>query len=40
MSAFDRLQRQDTRNESRIFWCEVGVIIVATLLVTVYLMIS
>ncbi|WP_428672057.1 hypothetical protein [Reyranella sp.] len=39
MSVFDRLQRQDTRNETRILWSEVGIVIVTTLLVTVYLMI-
>ena len=40
MSVFDRLQRQDTRNETRIFRCEIAIIVVCTLLVTAYLMIS
>jgi len=40
MSLFDRLQRQDTRNETRILWCEIAVIAVVALLVTAYVMVS
>jgi hypothetical protein len=40
MSVFDRLQRQDTRNETRIFRSEIAIIVVCALLVTAYLMIS
>jgi hypothetical protein len=34
---FDTLQSQDTRNERRIFWSEVVIILVVVLLVVAYL---
>lgn len=40
VSVFERLQRRDTRNEVRIFWCEIGIIVVVSLLVLAYIMIS
>ena len=40
MSVFDRLQRQDTKNETRIFWSEIAILVVAALLVTAYVMLS
>jgi len=40
MSVFNRLRRQDTRNETRIFWCEITILVVAALLVTAYVMVS
>ncbi len=35
--AFDALQSQDMRNERRILWSEVAIIVVVALLVTAYL---
>jgi hypothetical protein len=35
--AFDTLQSQDMRNERRIFWSEVAIIVIVALLVTAYL---
>lgn len=35
---FDTLKSQDVRNERRIFWSEVAIILVTALLVTAYLM--
>jgi hypothetical protein len=40
MSAFDRLRRQDYRNETRIFWSEIAVIAIVVALVIAYIMIS
>jgi hypothetical protein len=40
MSVFDRLQRQDIRNETRILWCEVAIIAVVALLLIAYIMVS
>ena len=34
---FDTLQSQDMRNERRIFWSEVAIIVIVALLVTAYL---
>lgn len=39
MSEFERLLRQDTRNETRIFWCEIAVVFLVVLLVVAYIMI-
>jgi hypothetical protein len=40
MSVFEQLQRRDTRNETRIFWCEIAIIVVVSLLVLAYITIS
>ncbi len=37
MKTFDALQSQDTRNERRIFWSELAIIVVVALLVSAYL---
>ena len=39
VTAFEQLQRRDTRNESRIFWSEIAVAAVVVLLVVAYFMI-
>jgi hypothetical protein len=40
MSVFDRLRRQDTRNETRIFWSEIAIIAIVALMVTAYVMVA
>lgn len=40
MSDFDRLRRQDIRNEIRIFRSEVAIVVATALLVAAYIMIS
>ena len=39
MSVFDRLRRQDTRNETRIFWSEIAVGAVIAFLACAYVIV-
>lgn len=39
-SAFDRMQAEDTANEVRILWSEIGVGALLVLLVAIYLIVA
>ena len=40
MNDYERLLRQDSRNESRIFWCEIGIVLFVGALVVAYVIIT